>query len=479
MGGNSSGSPLRPGWLFLAALVLGAGSARADAGMFEALSKLPRMHAESFDSGKPPVGWNTEGDGAWAVVEERYQLTAREGLTAASLYTSGSWTDCFVEVECNQGPGPSGIILQASPDFLVRAGGSGYLFGIRKEGSSWQLSVSRRIKGTEDFLKPWTSSRLIRSSGNRLAALCYDGLLQFYINDQLAWEGYDRSVLGAGRIGLFGAGGAKQDAVHAFDNLSIKLVSAPSGKPADPAPPAPAVEKPTPPPTREPEVIPDPPKPEPVRAAEVKPEPVAPKNGKKPDAAAEDPAAPGPAEEEGNGDTSPLLRPGLLVRTTVYVSGKREIDAEVKRVSDNSVLDMPFIGNVSVSGITLSELNATLQARYKEFFINPQVVAEFVVEESPEAMSPWGSVVVLGRVKMPGRVNIPPTQDLSVSAAIQQAGGLDTSAKASAITLTRRKADGKTERINIDFTSVGKRGNVENDLILKPGDQIFVPESIF
>ena len=169
----------------------------------------------------------------------------------------------------------------------------------------------------------------------------------------------------------------------------------------------------------------------------------------------------------------------MLIRVTVYVSGKREIDEEAKRVSDNNQVDMPLIGNIPVDGMTLRDLNATLQVKYRDYFINPQVVAEFVVEDNRDAMSPWGSIVVLGRVKTPGRVNIPPTQDLTLSAAIQQAGGFDTSAKTSSIRLTRRKADGGTERIAIDFSSIGKHGDVDNDLMLKPGDQVFVPESVF
>lgn len=447
-----------------------AGPAGADEGMFDALAKLPRIHTETFDAVRPPAGWSMEGEGVWTVENKHYQVTAGEGLSGASIYTAGAWVDCFVEVECSQGTGPAGIILQASPDFRIASGGSAYLFGLRKEGSSWQFSVIRRVKGAEDFLKPWTSSRQIRASGNRLAALCYDGLLQFYINEQLAWEGYDHSVIGRGRAGLYGSSGPKQASIHTFDNLSIKQVST-SGSPTPPEP-----EPPVTPPTA------------PAATNVVVAEPVAPAppaNAREPARVVEPPATQvEPAEAttepvtEEAGDNSPLLRPGLMIRTTVFVAGKREIDAEVKRVSDNSVLDMPFIGNVSVAGQTLSELNATLQNRYKEFFINPQVVAEFVLEENPDAVSPWGSVSVLGRVKMPGRVNIPPTRDLSLSAAIQQAGGFDTSAKTSAILITRRKADGKTEQITVDFRSVGKRGNLENDVILKPGDVISVPESI-
>ena len=87
--------------------------------------------------------------------------------------------------------------------------------------------------------------------------------------------------------------------------------------------------------------------------------------------------------------------------------------------------------------------------------------------------------MVLGRVRTPGRVNIPPTQDLTVSAAIQQAGGLDTSAKDSSVRVTRRSLEGSPEVFIIDFSAIGSRGRSENDLVLKPGDLIFVPERVF
>jgi protein involved in polysaccharide export with SLBB domain len=65
-----------------------------------------------------------------------------------------------------------------------------------------------------------------------------------------------------------------------------------------------------------------------------------------------------------------------------------------------------------------------------------------------------------------------------VSGAIQQAGGLDTSARSSSIRLTRRQTDGKTERISVDFTAIGE-GKVENDILLQAGDVIYVPERVF
>ena len=178
-------------------------------------------------------------------------------------------------------------------------------------------------------------------------------------------------------------------------------------------------------------------------------------------------------------DTVPLLRPGLVIQVTVLVAGKKEIDEQNKRVSNSGEVVLPLIGEVNVNGMSLSDVATLLTKQYSAFFINPQVVIEFVMEQGDEKVSPWGYVTVLGRIKAPGRVGIPPTQDLTVSTAIQQAGGLDTSAKDTAIRVTRQRPDGLMEQYEINLKAVGSEGQIRNDLILKPGDIIYVPEMIF
>ena len=96
-----------------------------------------------------------------------------------------------------------------------------------------------------------------------------------------------------------------------------------------------------------------------------------------------------------------------------------------------------------------------------------------------DAVSPWGSVTLLGRVKSPGRVPIPPTRDLTVSAAIQRAGGFDSSARKTAIRVTHRADDGSLSVREVDLEAVGSRGELEHDIVLAPDDVVFVPEMIF
>lgn len=176
---------------------------------------------------------------------------------------------------------------------------------------------------------------------------------------------------------------------------------------------------------------------------------------------------------------APELSPGLVVAVSVLVSGNKEIDEPAKRISNAGEVSLPLIGNVQANGMSLDELTTRLTALYSEYFVQPQVVIEFVKDQNSDMVSPWGYVTVLGRVKSPGRVSIPPTQDMTVSGAIQAAGGLETSAKDTAIKVTRQATGGGSLRYEVNLRSVGSRGRVRDDLILKPGDVIFVPEMMF
>jgi protein involved in polysaccharide export with SLBB domain len=173
------------------------------------------------------------------------------------------------------------------------------------------------------------------------------------------------------------------------------------------------------------------------------------------------------------------LRPGLMVSMSVLVAGKAEISEPAKRVSDGGTVVLPLLGEVQVADLTLDELQNHLSERYARFFIQPQVILDFVREAGAEGISPWGFVTVLGRVKTPGRVAIPATRDMTVSGAIQQAGGFATSARAAGILVTRSMPDGRTETRTINLHAVGAAGRLDEDIILEANDVVFVPEAMF
>lgn len=178
-------------------------------------------------------------------------------------------------------------------------------------------------------------------------------------------------------------------------------------------------------------------------------------------------------------DDSARVRPGLVLNVYVLVAGKKEIEVKGHRVADRGTIAIPLLGTVAVENLTLDEMAKKLNASYMEYFINPQVVVEFERDDNKEGLSPWGSVTVLGRVKQPGKISIPATRDMTLSGAIQQAGGFDTSAKQSAVRITRRLANGKMDSREVNFHSVGDLGRLEDDVRLEPDDVIFVPELVF
>lgn len=173
------------------------------------------------------------------------------------------------------------------------------------------------------------------------------------------------------------------------------------------------------------------------------------------------------------------LRPGLMINLVVLVAGQREIDEPAKRISDGGIIVLPLLGEMNVTDMSLEELQAKLTDRYRKYFVKPQVILDFVRDTGAEGISPWGFVTVLGRVKTPGRVAMPATRDMTVSGAIQKAGGFAPSAKDSAILVTRSLPNGQTETRTINLKAVGTAGRLEDDIILDPNDVVFVPEAMF
>jgi protein involved in polysaccharide export with SLBB domain len=177
---------------------------------------------------------------------------------------------------------------------------------------------------------------------------------------------------------------------------------------------------------------------------------------------------------------APQLVPGLILNIRVLVDGEVEIEEEAKRVRAEGDIILPLVGRVPVAGLTLDELAAALYTLYNaKYFVEPSVVVDFVESKTKNGISPWGYVTVLGCVNSPGRVNIPPTLDLRVSQAIQQVNGFDEGARPSGIRITRKGSGDKPKRIKVDLHHAGSKGELEQDVILRAGDVVFVPESFF
>lgn len=159
------------------------------------------------------------------------------------------------------------------------------------------------------------------------------------------------------------------------------------------------------------------------------------------------------------------LTSGLAIgdRFEVRVFNEEDIGGAFQVQEDGSI-DFPLIGRVSVLGMTQAELAASLERKLGEGYLrDPHVTVIVTSRENLE-------VSVLGEVTQPG--SFPYVEKLTLVQAISNAGGLTELAQVRRVKLTRKGPQGVgTYEISLKAITDGR----EEDILLQPGDIIFVP----
>ncbi|MEO6788118.1 MAG: polysaccharide biosynthesis/export family protein [Chthoniobacteraceae bacterium] len=141
-------------------------------------------------------------------------------------------------------------------------------------------------------------------------------------------------------------------------------------------------------------------------------------------------------------------------------------------VTDSGEVEVPLIGRVRASGRTCRELAETIKPMLqREYFIHATVIIGLDSASSKSR----GTVFVSGQVRAQGGVEIPPTEDLTVSKAILKSGGFAEFADTRKVKLVRNKPGGSPETTIVDVDAVLTRGKIDKDPVLQPDDRIIVP----
>lgn len=174
----------------------------------------------------------------------------------------------------------------------------------------------------------------------------------------------------------------------------------------------------------------------------------------------------------------PRVRPGIALKIQVGSAATPAVTMEAL-VDQNGEITLPLLLQqpVACDGLTLEALKQKLVKAYSVYYRQPQVTVTFAPFDGRNGVSPWGTVTVLGEVANPGPVNMPSTMDLTVTKALQAAGGLKPFADKSNIRVTRCDKDGKQTRTYVDLKEIGQDGRVDKDKSLKAGDVIWVSET--
>jgi polysaccharide export outer membrane protein len=157
---------------------------------------------------------------------------------------------------------------------------------------------------------------------------------------------------------------------------------------------------------------------------------------------------------------SAQLRPGDTMMVSL-LGIPEPINSNVQ-IDEQGLIRLQYIGAVTAAGLTTSELSQRIRDAYitKKFYTTLDVSVN-VTERY---------VYIGGEVQRPGRIIWSP--DLTLSKAVQSAGGFTLYAKETRVTLTR---DRKAAEFDVKLA----QRQPEQDPVLFPGDSIQVPRSAF
>jgi polysaccharide export outer membrane protein len=135
------------------------------------------------------------------------------------------------------------------------------------------------------------------------------------------------------------------------------------------------------------------------------------------------------------------------------------------RVRLDGKISLPLAGDVQAAGKTTSELDQFLEKKISDLVTEPAVSVMLVENRSRR-------YYVVGQVGQPGE--FPIEFPLTILQAIARSGGFQEWAKREEIRVVRRSG-GKEEFLSFDYDAFVKGKNLQQNVLIAPGDTIIVP----
>jgi len=178
-----------------------------------------------------------------------------------------------------------------------------------------------------------------------------------------------------------------------------------------------------------------------------------------------DPALSASASETGEY----LIGPGDTLE--VFVWGQPDLSITVPVRPDGRV-STPLIDDLVAVGKTPTQLAEEMQNVLSEYLRSPEVnviVQDFV--------GTFGSQIrVLGQVTKPG--SLPFRERMTLLDVMMEVGGLTRFAAGNRSRLVRM-VDGSSEEYRVRIDDLVNKGRIEENILMRPGDIVIIPEAIF
>ena len=143
-------------------------------------------------------------------------------------------------------------------------------------------------------------------------------------------------------------------------------------------------------------------------------------------------------------------------------------EAEITRtvpVRPDGKISLPLLNDVQAAGLTATDLASVIAERLKKFIANPQVTVIVTTVNSQR-------IYILGEVPRGGVMPLLPS--MTVLQAISSAGGFTQYANQKGIYVLRTE-NGQQVKYPFNYREVVRGINIQQNIVLKPGDTIVVP----
>jgi len=153
-------------------------------------------------------------------------------------------------------------------------------------------------------------------------------------------------------------------------------------------------------------------------------------------------------------------------------------------------INLPWIGRVSLQGLSLEQASSKLTTAYASYIRNPQITVNLLIARTLR-------ISVVGEVKRPGSYIISPagttnqivvgdaavagggaaTQWPTVTQAIQSAGGITQLANLRQIQIRRPVPNGSEQLIDLNLWELLRTGHINQDITLRDRDTLIIPKA--
>lgn len=183
-------------------------------------------------------------------------------------------------------------------------------------------------------------------------------------------------------------------------------------------------------------------------------------------APAADPVAAAPPPESAN---NYVIGHGDTIQVFVWRTPELSVTVPVR---PDGKISTPLVEDMEAIGKTPSQLARDIETVLSEYVRSPKV--NIIVSN---AQSAFNQIKVIGQVGKPQAV--PYREGMTVLDVVLAVGGLSEFAAGNRAKILRKDEKGQEKQLKVKLDSLVRKGDLEENVAMKPGDVLLVPEAMF